>query len=196
MQIPLLSGVPSKLRPFAFDGNLPEDQMFAALYLRNSTLQIRHMVGDFCRTSIQVHWQKTSLKLIELLQIIMVKGKRGRCTLLVWNVLMLLKFASFNKKTKLNRQNMCKNNCSGFIFEKFLVWSNWILQSQFVLDKWVPERTGNGLWQSHWARRSQTICILRGYLLTSWNQEGRVRLIKYKMKVNYISTKNVKLKEE
>ncbi|XP_055998709.1 intermembrane lipid transfer protein VPS13B-like isoform X2 [Ostrea edulis] len=47
-------GVPSKLRPFAFDGNLPEDQMFAALYLRNSTLQIRHMVGDFCRTSIQI----------------------------------------------------------------------------------------------------------------------------------------------
>ncbi|XP_061177950.1 intermembrane lipid transfer protein VPS13B-like [Saccostrea echinata] len=48
------SGVPSKLHPFVFDGNLPEDQMFTALTFRNSSLQVRHLVGDFRRTAVQL----------------------------------------------------------------------------------------------------------------------------------------------
>lgn len=49
-----MSGVPSKLRPFEFDGTGVEDQLFASLTLRQCTTQVRHLMGHFGRTMMKV----------------------------------------------------------------------------------------------------------------------------------------------
>lgn len=50
------------MRPFEFDGTLVEDQKFASLSLRQSSLMVRHLVGHFARTAVQVRLCHKSLQ--------------------------------------------------------------------------------------------------------------------------------------
>lgn len=50
------------MRPFEFDGTLVEDQKFASLSFRQSSLTVRHLVGEFARTAVQVRLCHKSLQ--------------------------------------------------------------------------------------------------------------------------------------